>query len=57
MQPLSPKTTIMILRSSLQHNLPNDCQAQAKQMLSSVAGEKGGGGGGAAGKARGRNPR
>lgn len=41
MQPLSPETTIMILRSSLQHNLPNDCQAQAKQ-LSSVAGERGG---------------
>lgn len=42
MQPLSPETTIMILRSSLQYNLPNDCQAQAKQKLSSVAGERGG---------------
>lgn len=42
MQPLSPETTIKILRSSLQYNLPNDCQALAKQRLSCVARGKGG---------------
>lgn len=41
MRPLSPETTGKILRSSLQHNLPNDCQALAQQRLSCVAGQRG----------------